>query len=217
MLDFFQNHGILYIVFSEGKNYDSTIIFESCDPVSSEIETLLENVKNGKPLSFESIYQLYIPLIESTAHSFCKRFSLADAEADDLKQEAAIALYNAVLAYEPTKNVTFGMYAKVCIRNRIISYIRCFHENHAPESLDDLENNFEEISFDTPEQLIINKESLCNLNRRIDGTLTDFEKSVFELYVGNMSYSDMARTLSKPIKSIDNAIHRIKAKLRKLL
>ena len=185
--------------------------------MSSEIETLLQNVKNGKPLSFESLYRLYTPLIESTAYSFCKRFSLASAEADDLKQEAAIALYNAVLAYEPTKNVSFGMYAKVCIRNRIISYIRYFHEKYSAEPIDELENHFEEISFDTPEQLIINKESLCNLNRRIDGTLTDFEKSVFDLYVGNMSYSDMAKTLSKPIKSIDNAIHRIKAKLRKLL
>lgn len=192
-------------------------IFESCDPVSSEIETLLQNVKNGKSLSFESLYQLYTPLIESTAYSFCKRFSLASAEADDLKQEAAIALYNAVLAYEPSKNVSFGMYAKVCIRNRIISYIRYFHEKYSAEPIDELETHFEEISFDTPEQFIINKESLCNLNRRIDGTLTDFEKSVFDLYVGNMSYSDMAKTLSKPIKSIDNAIHRIKAKLRKLL
>ncbi len=185
--------------------------------MSSEIETLLENVKNGKPLSFESLYKLYAPLVESSAVSFCKRYSLAEAEVDDLKQEAAIALYNAVLAFEPGETVTFGLYAKVCIRNRIISYIRCFHEKFAPESSDDLEYHFEEIDFDTPEQLIINKESLCNLNRRIDGTLTEFEKSVFDLYVGNMSYSDMAKTLSKPIKSIDNAIHRIKAKLRKLL
>ncbi len=193
------------------------IIFESCDPVSSEIETLLRNVKNGKPLSFESLYGLYTPLIESSALSFCKRFSLAPADADDLKQEAAIALYNAVLAYEPGTGITFGAYAKVCIRNRILSYLRPFHEKLTTESIDDLESHFEEISLDTPEQLIINKESLCSLNRRIDGTLTDFEKSVFDLYVGNMSYSDIAKTLSKPAKSIDNAIQRIKAKLRKLL
>ncbi len=186
--------------------------------MSSEIETLLEDIKNGKPLSFESLYKLYRPLIESTAASFCKRFSLAEAESDDLKQEAAIALYNAVLAYEPSDGITFGLYAKVCVRNRVISYIRHFHEKHSLlSSSDDFESNFEEIDFDTPEQLIINKESLCSLNRRIDGTLTDFEKSVFDLYVGNMSYSDMAKMLSKPIKSIDNAIHRIKAKLRKLL
>ncbi len=185
--------------------------------MSPELETLLENVKSGKSLSFESVYALYTPLIESTALSFCKRFSLADTEVDDLRQEAAIALYNAVLAYGPSSETTFGAYAKVCIRNRIISYIRYFHGKHAPEAVEDSELHVEEISFDTPEQLFINKESLCSLNQRIDGTLTDFERSVFDLYVGNMSYSDMAKTLSKPKKSIDNAIHRIKAKLRKLL
>ena len=74
-----------------------------------------------------------------------------------------------------------------------------------------------EPDFDTPEQLIISKESLCHLNRRIDEMLTDFEKSVFALYIGDMSYTDMANILDKPKKSIDNAIHRIKAKLRKLL
>lgn len=73
------------------------------------------------------------------------------------------------------------------------------------------------VRYRNAEQLILNKESLCSLNRRIDGMLTEFEKSVFVLYLGNMSYTDMAVTLSKPKKSIDNAIHRIKAKLRKLL
>ncbi len=185
--------------------------------MSSDIETLLTNIKNGERLSFEAVYQLYQPLIEGTALSFCKRFALAEADVDDLRQEAAIALYNAVFSYTPARNITFGSYAKVCIRNRIISYIRHFHENFEAVSPDDPELLTEEIDPDTPEQLIIDKESLCSLNRRIDGALTDFEKSVFDLYVGNMSYSDMAQTLGRPIKSIDNAIHRIKAKLRKLL
>ena len=158
-----------------------------------------------------------MPLIKSSVQSYCRRFSIADSEIDDIAQEASIALYNAALAYEPSKNIAFGAYAKVCIRNRITSYIRRFHENDLPETLNVRENESDELDFDTPEQLVISKESLCNLNRRIDETLTDFEKSVFALYVGNMSYTDMANALDKPKKSIDNAIHRIKAKLRKLL
>lgn len=185
--------------------------------MSQDIDRLLEDVKNGKALSFNAMYQLYTPLIESTAKAYCKRFSLADAEFDDIKQEAAIALYNAAIAYEPSKNTTFGAYAKICLRNRILSYIRYFHENKSPESLDDIDDDPSETDTETPEQLILNKESLCSLNLRIDGMLTEFEKSVFALYLGNMSYTDMAATLSKPKKSIDNAIHRIKAKLRKLL
>ena len=184
--------------------------------MNSDIETLLENVKNGEPLSFDEIYKLYTPLIESTVLSYSRNRSVTIPEADDIRQEASIALYNAVIAYDPTKNVTFGAYAKVCIRNRITSYIRCFQENELPEvSLG--ETDLDETDPETPEQIVISKESLCNLNRRIDGTLTDFERSVFALYVGDMSYTDMAKALSKPKKSIDNAIHRIKAKLRKLL
>ena len=185
--------------------------------MSIDIETLLENVKSGKPLSFDVIYGLYTPLIESSVQGYCRRYSVSETEADDIRQEALIALYNAAIAYEPTKNVTFGAYAKVCIRNRIASYIRCFQENDISESLSDRELEIDEPDFKTPEQIVISKESLCSLNRRIDENLTDFERSVFALYVGNMSYNDMAKALGKPKKSIDNAIHRIKAKLRKLL
>ena len=183
----------------------------------SELDILLENVRSGKPLSFEAIYALYVPLIDSMTKSYCNRYGVSEAEFDDVRQEAMIALYNASLTYETGKDVTFGAYAKICIRNKILSYIRCFLENDIPVSLEERENDWDEPDFDTPEQLIISKESLCHLNRRIDETLTDFEKSVFALYIGDMSYTDMASTLAKPKKSIDNAIHRIKAKLRKLL
>ena len=196
---------------------NSVNIFESCDPVHSELDILLENVRSGKPLSFEAIYSLYTPLIDSMTKGCCQRYGIPESDADDVRQEALIAFYNAALTYEADSGVTFGNYAKVCIRNKTLSYIRCFLENDIPASLEERENDWDEPDFDTPEELIISKESLCHLNRRINETLTDFERSVFALYIGDMSYSDMAKSLAKPIKSIDNAIHRIKAKLRKLL
>ena len=196
---------------------NSVNIFESCDPVHSELDILLENVKNKKPFSFNEIYALYLPLIESLTQKYGRKFSVSEAELDDIKQEALIALYHAVLSYIPNGEVTFGVYAKVCMRNKIISYIRCFLENNVPVSLEEREDDSEEPDFDTPEQIVISKESLCNLNRRIDESLTEFEKSVFTLYTADLSYADIAKKLDKPTKSIDNAIHRIKAKLRKLL
>ena len=216
--NFFENNLDIFIFYVIILAYlNSVNIFESCDSVHSELDILLENVKGGKPLSFDAIYALYMPLIESTSKSYCRRYNVCEAEFDDVKQEAMIALYNAALTYDVGKDVTFGAYAKVCIRNKILSYIRCFLENDIPVSLDERENDWDEPDFDTPEQLIISKESLCHLNRRIDEMLTEFEKSVFALYIGDMSYADMAATLNKPKKSIDNAIHRIKAKLRKLI
>lgn len=196
---------------------NSVNIFESCDSVDLELDLLLENVKKGKPFSFNAVYALYTPLIESLTKKYGKQFSVSDVEFDDIKQEALIALYHAALTYTPNEEVTFGMYAKICIRNKIISYIRCFLENDVPLSLEEREADWDEPDLDTPEQIVISKESLCNLNRRIDEALTDFEKSVFALYLGDMSYAGMAEKLDKPKKSIDNAIHRIKAKLRKLL
>jgi RNA polymerase sporulation-specific sigma factor len=185
--------------------------------VHSELDILPENVKSGKTLCFEAIYRLYLPLIDSMTRNYCQYYKVFESETEDVRQEALIALYNAALTYRSETAVTFGSYAKSCIRNKILSYIRCFLENDIPVSLEERENDWDEPDFDTPEQLIISKESLCHLNRRIDETLTDFEKSVFALYIGDMSYTDMASTLAKPKKSIDNAIHRIKAKLRKLL
>ncbi|MBQ3489712.1 MAG: sigma-70 family RNA polymerase sigma factor [Clostridia bacterium] len=184
----------------------------------SEFDILLESVKNGDRSYFDVIYSRYKPLVESLTQKYGKKYSLPEVEFNDIKQEALIALFYAIWDYRPNEEVTFGMYAKVCIRNRIISYIRCFLENDVPLSLEEMENDWEEQpDFLTPEHIVISKESLCTLNRRIDEALTDFEKSVFALYIGDMSYADMAEKLGKPTKSIDNAIHRIKAKLRKLL
>ena len=215
---FFQNHlDILRLYGIIFAYLNSVNIFESCDSVHSELDILLTNVKNGETLSFEAIYRLYLPLIDSMTCSYCRHYKVLESEMEDVRQEALIALYNAALTYKSGSAVTFGAYAKSCIRNKILSYIRCFLENDIPVTPDARESDWEEPDFDTPEQIVISKESLCHLNRRIEETLTDFEKSVFALYIGDMSYEDMAGSLGKPKKSIDNAIHRIKAKLRKLI
>jgi len=213
-----QNYLDIFIFYGIIVSYLNSVNFiESCDPVHSELDILLENVKNGKPFSFNAIHSLYTPLIESLSQKYGKQFSVSETESDDIKQEALIALYHAVLTYTPNEEVTFGMYAKICIRNKIISYIRCFLENDVPLSLDGEESYMEAPDLNTPEQIVISKESLCSLNRRIDEALTDFEKSVLALYLTDTSYTEIAKKLDKPTKSIDNAIQRIKAKLRKLL
>ena len=170
--------------------------------MNPNIVALLEDIKNGKSLSFDAIYQLYIPLIESTAKYYCKRFSLSDSEMDDIRQEAAIALYNAAIAYEPEKNIPFGAFAKVCLRNRILSYIRYFHENQTSESLDDVDAEPDIPVSETPEQLMINKESLTELHHRIDEMLTDFEKSVFPF----MLVACLTWILPKPYLSQKNPL-----------
>lgn len=181
-----------------------------------DINSLIGDVKNGKPLSFDSVYSLYYPLIQSAVAKCMKAYCISESEHDDLCQEASLALYKAALAYDTTKGVSFGLYAKICIQNRIISYIR---SNSKKSDADDTPYDFYcDLPGDgTPEQLIISEESLGELNSKIDSSLTDFERSVFRLYLEDLSYQDIACVLSRPKKSVDNAIGRIKAKLRKLL
>ena len=185
---------------------------------SSEMQKLILDIQNGVPLSFESVYSLYIPLINSVAEKYSGS-SRTGAGLEDLRQEAAIALYDAALAYNPERGVSFGLYAKICIKNRIISYLRTIGGKSV--RTEPLENATQGVIIPQgdidPEKLIISKESLADLERRISLSLTELERSVFDLYLASASYDDISAALGKPKKSIDNAMQRIKAKLRKLL
>ena len=170
-----------------------------------------------KEISFNKIYESYKPLIESTARKMSEVYSLPASEFDDLIQEGAIALYTSAAAYDKDRGVSFGLYAKICIKNRLISYISSRYGkglSFSDVSLDDIED--EESREITPEQLVIDKESLDSLRQTINGALTSLESSVFWLYLGGTPYSDIAKALSISAKSVDNAISRIKVKLRKI-
>lgn len=188
--------------------------------MDNKIGELLIGIKDGSPLSFEGILELYTPLVKSISLDAKRRFSISDSEYDDLFQEAMIALYNAACSFDEAKGVSLGLYAKICIKNRLISYIRRRESKLFEDFLEDIDSDKSDVKESpetTPEQLIIDKESFAELNKRINASLTPFESSVFWLYLGGMPYADIARALSKPKKSVDNAIVRIKSKLKKLL
>ena len=172
---------------------------------------------NKKEVSFDTLYSSYRPLMESMAKKMTEAYSLPESEYDDLVQEASIALFTSASAFDPTRGVTFGLYAKICIKNRLTSYIHSRFVRTLSEAdvdLDCLEN--EESQDITPEQLVIDKESISDMRARIDSALTPLESSVFWLYLIGTPYGDIANALSRPVKSVDNAIGRIKIKLRKL-
>ena len=184
--------------------------------LNNDINVLLNDVKNGKPLSFDAVYFLYLPLIQSATTKLMKAYGIGGSEEDDIMQEASLALYKAALAFDTAKGVSFGHYAKVCIQNRIISYIR---SNGNKGEAEDVPYDFycDTPSGSTPEEIIISAESLEEINEKISSSLTKFEASVFRLYLEDLSYEDISRAISGTKKSVDNAISRIKTKLRKLL
>lgn len=134
------------------------------------------------------------------------------ADEDDFKQEAVIALYKAAMTYESENDeITFGLYAKICIRNRLISLLR-----KAERFFEKKMNTGEYLPAEElgPEDLFIAQENYKGLLDQISGILTEYEKSVFDMYLDGKTYREISLLLNRSEKSVDNAIYRIKAKIR---
>ncbi len=165
-------------------------------------------VKNGSDPAFSSLCEDYEALIESMTQSFFE--SCPDTDKDDLRQEARMALYRAAMKFDLEQDdVTFGLYAKICIRNKLISVRRKYTTQSKLKS----KRNTEELGAPAEATRTMPRRTL--LTEDAMALLSPFEQKVFALYAQKCSYSEIARTLSRSEKSIDNAIYRIKSKLRK--
>ena len=185
-----------------------------------QICELIEKLRCGDKEAFCSISERYAPLIRSLMAKYCTSVSETDSEYEDIHQEALIALYNAALSYDMSqRDVSFGLYAKICIGNRIISVIRKMDKldrRNADIPYDILELQLQDNESD-PSKQIDDKESAKLLAEKILSLLSEYERSVFKKYLQDVSISDIAVSLGKSPKSVDNALVRIKSKLRRLL
>ncbi len=160
--------------------------------------------------AFTQVLSEYRPLVES----MITRFSDSGEEKEDLRQEAYIALLSAINTYDSRKSgVTFGLYAKVCIRNRLITVLR--KKKELPDFLPEETADAYPSDAVGPEQGLIAQERYGALLSLIDKTLTKLEKQVLVLYLEDASYAQIASRLGVTEKTVDNAIYRLKAKLRK--
>lgn len=179
-------------------------------------ENGVDSVKNGSEDAFAELLEQYSPLISSLVDETGKNYGVDEKE--DLRQEACIALFRAALAYKPNEKVTFGLYAKICIKNRLISYCRHISNKDMfvlcpPEEGEDVEDD----PSQRPDNALIDAESLDILKKKIRACLTDFEYSVFIRYAEGMERKDIARSLSVTETSVSNSLYRVKTKLKKIL
>lgn len=172
------------------------------------------------------IIKKYEPLINSIATKMINHCPYLGLEKSDLIQEGMIGLNHAIGYFNEQKDITFYTYAKTCIERKIISVIvsanRLKHKNLN-----------ESISFDTadegtiefflkddstnPETIVVNQEEQNDIISRVNSKLTDFEKQVFELMLSYFTYKEIAKILEREPKQIDNAIQRIKIKVKEIL
>lgn len=184
---------------------------ESAEPLCE----LIISAREGSQESFFELKRKYTPLIENQVvkHTL-PDMSVQDVE--DLRQEATAIFVNAVCNYDClSEGVEFGLYAKICIGNGLVSFVRSYlrRKKKTVVSLDFAERSA--ATGSDPLQALVDKENAGELVRIIKKSLSDYENRVWWLYVSGMSASDVADAIgATDPRSVSNAIYRIRRKLR---
>lgn len=178
----------------------------------------------------EILYQKYQPMIRSFAKKMLPFCSQGGIELNDLIQEGLLGLSNAIEHFNEQKNITFYTFARTCIERRMISTLvstrRLKHKilnESVPFETKDEDNEFVSVDYllkdetSDPEYVLLNNEREQILRNLIHDELTDFELQVFELKMNHFKYEEIASILDKNVKSVDNALQRIKNKIKKIL
>ena len=182
-------------------------------PEKEKLHELISKAREGSQDALNCLKSRYDPLIESQI----SKHSLNDMTAQDLvdiREEALIIFYNAVCNYDPASGVEFGLYAKICIENGLISFVRsCFRrKKRLVLPLDRAAGVGDDPNF---LQSIVDEEKAAELVRTIRKRLSDYENRVWWLYVSGMSVSDISAALGGvDPKSVSNAVYRIRKKLK---
>ena len=173
---------------------------------------LINAARAGDEGAFEALLEVYEPLIDAMSRSFATASD--DSESgEDLRQEACIALYKAVQSYDSTQDeVSFGLYARLCVRNRLISYTRKLRRRESVLPLEERIKTEEDVA-----QGVVAEEAYMELYRRIEAILSPYENHVWWLYLSGQTTGAIAAKLGKDERSVQNAIYRIRKKLRAAL
>ena len=189
-------------------------------------EELTEIAKNGDKEALEYLLKKYKDLVEMKVG----KFFIIGAEREDIVQEGMIGLYKAVKSYNNEKESSFKSFANMCIERQLITAIKtsnrqkhiplnssislnasAYDDNSEAELMDKLDVQTLEDPLDT----ITKKEYYKTIETKIDEHLSEFEKQVLKRYARGESYVTIAEKLSAPVKSVDNAIQRIRKKANK--
>ena len=189
---------------------------QSSPLIDAEVLALIEAAQKGDESAFEALLSRYEPLIDSLVKPLLDETVSTVDECDDLRQEATIGFYRALMRFNHTQSeVSFGLYAKICIRNHLVSYLRKQRAKGQPVLLED------EASFEAQEDTTGNladqlaqEEAYTELYHRIRAVLSTYENQIWWLYHSGRTAKEIAHRLGKNERSIQNAIYRIRRKLR---
>ncbi|NIK12916.1 RNA polymerase sporulation sigma factor SigH [Alkalibacillus almallahensis] len=189
-------------------------------------EVVLDYVQQGEVQALEYLIQKYRSFVRAKARTYF----LIGADREDIVQEGMIGLYKAIRDFQDDKQSSFKVFAELCVTRQIITAIKtATRQKHIPlnsyVSLD--KPVYEEDSDRTlidmiaedekadPERLLINRERIGDMEIKMQELLSELEQEVLELYLDGQTYQEISDELGRHIKSIDNALQRIKRKLER--
>ena len=148
---------------------------------------------------------------------------LVGGDHEDLIQEGMLGLFKAVRDYKPEKEASFATFAGLCIDRQMYSAVASSQrQKHQPlnsfVSLSEpvSEQELRLVDEETPEEIMISRENVIGMHERIKERLSKFEYQVLELYLKGYDYTQIAEKLGKQPKAIDNALQRIRSKVREV-
>ena len=184
--------------------------------------------REGDSVAVEYLLNKYKNFVRSKARSYF----LIGADHEDIVQEGMIGLYKAIRDFRPEKLSSFRAFAELCITRQIITAIKtATRQKHIPlNSYVSLNKPLYDEGSDrtlldvcaeghsaNPEELLISQEDLKGIHQKIDEVLSSLEQEVLAAYLDGKSYQEIADMLGRHVKSIDNALQRVKRKLEKYL
>jgi RNA polymerase sporulation-specific sigma factor len=193
-----------------------------------EDEQLVELVHDGNSDALDYLITKYKNFVRAKARSYF----LIGADREDIVQEGMIGLYKAIRDFREDKLSSFKAFAELCITRQIITAIKtATRQKHIPlnsyvsldkpiydeESDRTLLDVISGTKASDPQELIINQEEFDDIESKMGELLSDLERKVLALYLDGRSYQEISEELKRHVKSIDNALQRVKRKLEKYL
>ena len=187
-------------------------------------EQIISQIKEGDEQALSFLLEKYKDLVNSKVG----KYFIIGAEREDIIQEGMIGLYKAVKNFDSSKQNTFKTFANLCIERQLITAIKSSNrQKHIPlnsylslntsaydndEEGTELIETFETDTIEDPLETIMKKEYFNEIQNTMHKSLSKFEEKVLDRYIQGESYEVIAKKLETPVKSVDNAIQRIRKK-----
>lgn len=187
-------------------------------------ELLIEQLRSGQQEITDYIMDKYKNLVRKRANAMF----LIGGDTDDLIQEGMIGLFKAIRDFNVDKDASFYHFADLCITRQIYHAVEASQrKKHLPlntyvslnaqmgqEGEETFLDVLESFEYSNPEQLLIEREDARAIQKKLRDDLSRFERQVVQLYLQGMSYRQIAEQLGKEPKAIDNALQRIRTKIK---